>query len=318
MRVKTFIPILAAIVMLTGLSGFLSPPCSAQSNESPYASRPFDMDGTVSRVDANRDRVTFDGDDGRTYTLDTATADITLPDGSRMGRTEDLSSGMRLHVLGQRLSSGIAEVDTVKVIQTPRADTHDPKNLPEAVPGPLYELRGTVESIDTRRGAFVLRVSTHTRTIYLADDTDLTGMTLSDPNRFPVKLGDRVTVAGRLQPDGGVLAGALSLSKTVTLPTPNKPLAGRVLFGRIVSVSNRYTSRDIKIRLTDDKEVKVKVRRGLSLRRDGRAISVHDLRTQDDVRVIGSYDGADFKAERIDVLHHDEDPDTDAPIRRGL
>jgi len=162
-----------------------------------------------------------------------------------------------------------------------------------------------------------VHVGNHTRTVYLAGATDLSGMALRDPNRFPVKPGDRVTVAGRLQPDGGVLAGAVSLSKTIALPA-SVPLPDRVLFGRITSVSNRFTGRDIKIRLTDDREVKVKVQRGLSIRRDGRPISVHDLRGGDDVRVTGSFDGSDFKADRVDVLHRGDKTESAPAPTRGL
>ena len=314
MRTKLFCQILPAFVVmagfavLTGIDSVFSLPVLAQSDSAPFAAQPFAMDGVASHVDADRDRVTFDGGEGRAYTLDTATAEIILLNGKHGGITSDLAPGMRLHVSGKRISEEIVEAETVQVL------------VPQAPPaaGADIQLRGTVDSIDTRLGAFVVRISTHTRTIYLADDTDLTGMALRDPNRFPVKIGDRVSVAGRLQPDGSVLAGAISLSKTIPIaPTVNLH-ESKVLFGRISSVSNRYTSRDIKINLANGREVKVKVRRGLSIRRDGRAISVHDLHNEDDVRVLGDYDGTDFKAERIDVLHRDTTEEPSSAARRGL
>jgi hypothetical protein len=304
---------LCQVLLVAGLCGSvcgrLSVPCLAQADLAPFAAQPFAQDGVVSHVDTDRDRVALDGGDGQTYTLDTATTEIILLDGKHGGITSDLAPGMRLHVSGKRISAGIVEAETVQVLVS---------QSPTAAAGADIQLRGTVDSIDTRLGAFVVRVSTHTRTIYLADDTDLTGMALRDPNRFPVKIGDRVSVAGRLQNDGSVLAGAISLSKTILVPPAATPHAGQIIFGRISSVSNRYTSRDIKIVLADDREVKVKVRRGLSIRRDGRAISVHDLHTDDSVRVLGDYDGMDFKAKRIDVLHHDEPDDSSASVRRGL
>jgi hypothetical protein len=295
---------------------------AARADYVPFQSRQFVMDGVITQVDGNRDRLVIHGDDGRSYTLDTSQADITLRDGNRAGMTSDLAAGMRVHVTGRLISVGIAEVGALRVLEPARpapARPHGPV-VPQgadaaAAAGEDIQLRGTVDTIDTRRGVFVVRVRDHTRTIYLAGDTDLSGLALRDAGRFPVKRGDRVTVAGRLQPDGGVLAGAVSLSRTISLPIGGAPRPDRVLFGRITSVSSRFTGRDIKIRLADDREVKVKVGRGLTIRRDGRPISVHDLRGEDDVRVTGSFDGSDFKADRIDVLHQDEGSDTLAPTR---
>lgn len=302
-------------IMLTGsVCVGLTAPCAAQTDASPYQSRPFVMDGLISHVDVDRERVVLNGDDGKTYTLDTAEADITLMDGNRAGMTPDLARGMRVHASGRQIASGIAEVERLRVLNTARPDTPRPRSA--APVGAEIELRGTVASVDTRNGTFVVRVQNHTRTILLADDTDLSGMAMSDPERFPVKIGDRVTVAGRLQPDGGVLAGAISLSKTIALPAANVP-TDHVLVGQISSPSSRYTSRDIKIWLSDDREVKIKVPRGIPIRRDGRAISVHDLHDNDRVRVTGSYGGSDFKAQRIDVLHQAGSDDTPA-LTRGL
>jgi hypothetical protein len=312
-------------LLAVGLVGSVSMPGAAQTNTSPYRSRPFVMDGVITQVDGRRDRLVITGSNGRAYTLDMAEADITLLDGNRAGMTPDLSRGMRVHVTGRQISSGIAEVGQLRVLEPPPPAFSRPRG-PVVPQGPAalavgedIQLRGTVDTIDTRRGVFVIRVRDHTRAIYLAGDTDLSGLALRDPARFPVKPGDRVTVAGRLQPDGGVLAGAVSLSRTLTLPV-GVTHPDRILFGRITSTSNRFTSRNIKIRLADNREVKIKVRRGLVIRRGGRPISVHDLRDGDDVRVTGSFDGRDFKADRLDVLYRDKvDEGTDAPgPTRGL
>ena len=310
------------VICLTLLAASLgvcpSAPCAAQATGAPFGSRSFVTDGVVAHVDSTHDRLIVNRDNGQPCLLDTSEADITLPDGSQGGT---LAPGMRVHVTGRQVSSGLVEVTQLQVLKPLPPTPTRPRGpvVPQgpdaaAAAGEDIELRGTVGAIDTRRGAFVVRVANHTRTIYLAGATDLSGMALHDPNRFPVKPGDRVTVAGRLQPDGGVLAGAVSLSKTVTLPTA-VPLPDRVLFGRITSVGNRLFSRDIKMRLADSREVKVKVQRGLLVRRDGQAISVHDLRGGDDVRVTGTFDGSDFKADRVDVLHWDEKENIPAPTR---
>ena len=300
------------------LAGGVPTPGAAQASDPPFQSRPFATDGVVSHVDINRDRLIINSDNGQACLLDTSEADITLLDSNTAGMTLDLAPGMRVHVSGQRLSSGLVEVAQLRVLKPGDPSPTRPRGpvVPQApttaAAGEDIQLRGTVDTIDTRRGVFVVRVRDHTRTIYLADETDLSGMALRDLDRFPVKPGDRVTVWGRLQPDGGVLAGAVS--KTITPPAA-LPHPDRILFGKIISTSNRFTSRDIKIRLADDREVKVKVRRGLAIRRDGREISVHDLRGGDDVRTTGIFDGDDFKADHIDVLHRDEDSDTPAPTR---
>ena len=304
-------------LLVVGLGVCPSAPCAAQATGAPFGSRPFVTDGVVAHVDSTHDRLIVNRDNGQPCLLDTSEADITLPNGTQGGT---LVPGMRVHVTGRQVSSGLVEVAQLRVLGSlpsgparpaparPRGPVVPQGPDAAAAAGEDIELRGTVDTIDTRRGAFVVRVANHTRTIYLAGATDLSGMALRDPNRFPLKPGDRVTVAGRLQPDGGVLAGAVSLSKTVTLPAA-VPIPDRILFGRITSVGSRLLSRDIKIRLAGDREVKVKVQRGLLVRQDGRAISIHDLHGGDDVRVTGSFDGLDFKADRVDVLHRDQGSD---------
>jgi len=315
--------LLCLVLLVAGLAGSALP--SARADYTPFQSRPFAADGVVTQVDAKRDRLVIRAADGQTNTLDTSGANITLLGGDRAGRLEDLTPGMRVHVTGRRVSSGVTEVRALRVLSLPPARPRGPV-VPQgpdaaAAAGEDIQLRGTVSTVDTRRGAFVVRVGSHTRTIYLAGSTDLSGLAPHDAGRFPVKAGDRVTVAGRLQPDGGVLAGAVSLSRAIALPAAATTLPDRVLFGRITSVGNRFTGRDVKIRLADGSEVKVKVGRGLSVRRDGRGISVHELRGGDDVRVTGAFDGKDFKADRVDVLHRDDKGETkeDAPgPTRGL
>ena len=286
-------------------------PQPAVADDAPFQSQSFAMDGVIKAVDVDRDRVTFQGSDGKPYTLDTSQSDITLVDGNKAGMTADLSPGNRVRVTGHLLSSSIAEVDQLRVLDDTRAPAprparpRGPQGGAEAAPVPI-DFRGTVDSVGTRQGAFVVRVKDHTRTVLLADNTDVSGMKLPDPNVFPVKVGDRVTVAGVLQPDGDVLAGVLSLSRDVPFPAaPPLPPAPRTptLVGRVWSTSNRYTSRDIKIHLDESgREVKIKVPRNIPIRRDGRPISVHDLSDNDEVRVTGAYDGSDFRATRIDVL----------------
>ena len=289
---------------------------AARADLYPFPGKPFVQNGVVMKVDSDRDRIIFQGDNGQRYTLDTSDSGITLPDGSHAAMTPDLSPGMRIHVSGKLLSPGIAEVSQMRVLSLGAATRPKPLVEPPTTPkipsGPddpnAITLRGTVEAIDTHLGAFVVKIKDHTRTILLADDTDLSGLGTLDPQAFPIKPGDRVTVAGTLQPNGKVLAGAIGYSRDIAFPTPILSAQSRVLFGQVSSQSNRYASRDIKIRIANGREVKIKVPRGIPIRRDAQPISIHDLQGSEWVRVIGLYAGSDFEAERIDTVRSPENP----------
>ncbi len=186
----------------------------------------------------------------------------------------------------------------------PRAYAADrtPLTAPITAPDvPDAKLRGTVTALDFRRGAFTLLVKDHLWTIYVTPDTDVVALGTINADRFPVTLGGRVSVGGPVQPDGTVLAVLLTQSRDITYTSgPEQP--DRILFGRISSRSGRLRGRDIKIRSADNVETKIKVGHGILIRRTGRPISVHDLNGDDDIRVVGTRDGKDIKAARIDVL----------------
>ncbi len=276
----------------------------------PFEPKPFVQSGVLEKIDDERDRVIFRADTGQRYTLDMTDSAILLTNTTRHGTLPDLRPGMRVHVSGQLLSPSIAEAMQVRVLGSkairplPRPTPAPPPTLES--PG-VFTARGNVKLVDVKRGSFVLTVQDHTRTILLADDTDLAGLGKAEPQAFPVKIGERVTVAGALQPDGTVLAGAISFSRDIVLPVRtllprSQTSQSQILVGRVSSTSDRYSSRDIKIRLEDDQEVKVKVPRGVAIRRDGQPLSVHDLRGGDLLRVSGKYEGEDFRAMRVEVV----------------
>ena len=170
-----------------------------------------------------------------------------------------------------------------------------PVSVPDA------KLRGTVTALDFRRGAFTLRVNDHPWTIYVTPDTDVKALGAVVADKFPVTLGQRISLGGPVQPDGSVLAVLLTPSRDINYTSgPDQPT--RILFGHISSRSDRLRGRDIKIRSADGLETKIKVGHGIVIRRAGRSISVHDLNGDDDIRVVGTRDGTDIKAARIDVL----------------
>ena len=142
---------------LTTVAPSLTAPKPALADDAPFQSQPFAMDGVVKAVDVDRDRVTFQGSDGKPYTLDTSQSDITLVDGNKAGMTADLSPGNRVHVSGHLLSSSIAEVDQLRVLDDTRppaprpASPRGPQGGAEAAPVPI-DFRGTVDSVDTQPG----------------------------------------------------------------------------------------------------------------------------------------------------------------------
>ena len=286
---------------------------ATRSDPLPFEPKPFVQSGVLEKIDDERDRVVFRADTGQRYTLDMTDSAISLANTTRHGSLPDLRPGMRIHVSGQLLSPTIAEAMQVRVLG-PKAIRPLPRPTPALPPTStspgIFTVRGNVKAVDVKRGSFILTVQDHTRTILLADDTDLAGLGKAEPQAFPVKIGDRVTVAGVLQPDGTVLAGAISFSRDVTIPPRTFPPRPRIsqsqiLVGRVSSTSDRYSSRDIKIRLEDDQEVKVKVPRGVAIRRDGQPLSVHDLRGGDLLRVSGKYEGEDFRASHMEVVPDD-------------
>ena len=188
--------------------------------------------------------------------------------------------------------SAVRAADKPPAVTAPLAAAPD---VPDA------KLRGTVTTLDFRRGAFTLRVNDHPWTIYVTPDTDVSALGPDAASKFPVAAGQRISVGGPVQADGSVLAVLLTSSRDINYTSgPNQP--NRILFGRISSRSGRLRGRDIKIRSADGVETKIKVGHGILVRRTGRPISVHDLNGDDDIRVVGTRYGTDIKAARIDVL----------------
>lgn len=292
------------LLLLGGLPGGISHaadyPFQGQAN--------FSLDGTIDRVDTDRDRVILHGDNGRVYTVDTYQTRIVLRDTDSPGTTADLVPGMRLHVAGTLASSDIIEADVVTVQPLRSVRPVGPVSPNAPILNPASEpitLRGTVGSVDERRSLFIVRVRDHTRTIYLNDQTDLQDVDFGGSGeRIPVHPGDRVYVSGLLRRDGTVLASSVrGLAPPARYGSTTFQRLGGVLTGPITMESSRYMSRDIKIRAAADREVTVHVPHGVVIRKESHSISVHDLRKDDIVRVEGTPDGSDYKATRIEVLH---------------
>lgn len=276
----------------------------------PIAGQHVTFAGTVKRVEAGPQAALFTSDTGQDYVLDLSQAKVTLPVG-----TKSLQPGQRGYVSGLGNSDGSIAVSRFQILPSVTAPAPAP-----AVPEPLdLTVRGTVQAINFERGSFVLRVNTHTRTVFVTPDTDISGLGPAAARGFPVQPGRRVTIGGSLQPNGTLLAGVLTDKSDLNYQTPAN-LSNRVLFGAVSSPPNKLRSRDFGIRLADGTETKINSSRSIPIRRGGRQISVYDLNRQDTVRLIGRLKSTGFEAARIDVLAPPAgtSPAGDVPVKVGL
>ena len=280
------LPALAAWV-LTG-SVCAAAPAPAVS----VAGQQVSFAGTIKRVEAGPHAALFTGDNGQDFVLDLSQAKILLPAG-----VKSLTPGQRGTVSGLGNSDGSIAVRRFQSLSPQPAPA-----LIAAVPEPLdVTVRGTVEAVRLETGSFVLRVNTHTRTVFVTPDTDISGLGPAASGAFPVQPGRRVTVGGALQPNGTLLAGVLTDKEDLNYVTAPAQ-ANRVVFGTVSSPANKLRGRDFRIRLADGTEIKIGSPRGIPARRSGRQISLYDLNRRDQVRVIGRLHGTDFEAARVDVL----------------
>jgi len=329
-RIQSVLLVACALAALP----FVATRRSAGAETYPYqGAQNFHIDGTITLVDADRDRVNITGSDGHDYALDTDSTQIKLRDTSRPGDTGDLVTGMHIEVAGRLLSSNIIAADRLSVLpfngpvdanpepprhpveQRPVIVHNEPAARPVAGASDHIRLRGTVENVDDDTGVVVVRVNNHLRTIAVDRNTDLTDIHSPDDDHIGLHQGDRVTVAGSLRDDGTVRASAISLSKDIgaaedsadSVPTTPEVDNPHQIVGRVSKMSDRLMTRDIKVRLDSDRDVTVHVPHDARVMRDGHPISVHELTDDDVVRVIGGPDGDDFKATRIDVLRQYQD-----------
>ncbi len=285
----------------------LTPAPVAHGDDYPLsAPAAFQSDVTVTRVDLDRDRVEAADDSGHAYTLDTYQAAIVLRGTDQPGHTGDLVPGMRLHVRGTLASAQIVEVKDIQVLpfRASRVSPTSPVRPRES--GPVT-LRGTVESVDSHNHLIIVRVRDYERTVYINSQTSLQDVGANNPGHLAYLPGQRVTVVGEFQQDGTILAAVISRRLQPgprTLPAPAPDL--NTLIGPVTKQSSRYGSRDIKVRVSVDREVTVHVPHDAKVFRADRSISVHDLAKTDVVRVRGTPDGDDFNAARIDVLRSND------------
>lgn len=296
------LPALAALV-LTGTVCSAAPPPAVS-----VAGQQVTFAGTIKRVEAGPHAALFTGDNGQDFVLDLSQATVILPNG-----VKSLTPGQRGTVSGRGNSDGSIAVRRFQILPPPSA----PVSI-AAAPEPLdVTVRGTVEAVNFETGSFVLRVNTHTRTVFVTPDTDISGLGPAALGAFPVQPGRRVTVGGALQPNGTLLAGVLTGKENLNYGTAANQ-ANRVLFGAVSSPANKLRGRDFRIRLADGAEIKIGSPRNTPVRRSGRLVSVYDLNRRDQVRVTGRLHGEDFVAARVDVLAPPPDTVTAPTARPGL
>ena len=97
------------------------PPAPLPPPAAPVPAGPsVSLDGLIREVDAVHNRVTVLGNDDKRYALDVHDTDIILRGTERAGQAADLSRGMRVHLVGALLPSGLVEADRLRVL--PPAD----------------------------------------------------------------------------------------------------------------------------------------------------------------------------------------------------
>jgi len=221
---------------------------------------------------------------------------------------------MRVKVTGYMLDDNVIAADTLNVLSlapTPapgKRGRHAPPPVPRYAHTGTIRLRGTVVSVDDNTGRVVVRVNDHTRAVRVDENTDLTDITAADDSHIGVAVGDRITVSGKLLPDGSVQAAAVSRSSNLdqamdSSNTPDTP--DNSIVGPVSRTADRYTgSRDINVLLSPGHQIVVHVPKAVHIIRDDRSVSLYDLGAADTVRVRGAYQGdGSFSATEVEVLH---------------
>lgn len=97
------------------------------SEPAPAPAQPqLTLDGLIRDVDAAHHQVVVLGDDDKRYTLDLQGTDIILRGTERAGQFEDLARGMRVHLVGALLPSGVVEADRLRILPAIEAPTPPP------------------------------------------------------------------------------------------------------------------------------------------------------------------------------------------------
>ena len=258
----------------------------------------FTISGKILTVDAARDLVTLRADDGSAYTVDTMGSQIDLTVSSTPGDIDDLQRDMRVHVSGNLLSGNLIAANRVQVLPNaapvvpvsskiiPRTTVMTEQRLPIA-------LRGTVLSVDNSEGSFDVHIQDHMRTVYVSSQTRFPNIFVPGKD-VPLHPGDRVSVDGKLESDGSVTAAVVHMVQ------PIKDV--HELIGKVTTQSNALYTRDLQVKLDSGAVFKIDVPRDIPINKGDDEISVHDLTTDDVIKIEGAFDGDKFVASSIDVL----------------
>jgi len=297
--------VVTACLLHTGIAGpaAASPAASQASfrlaaDNYPYQGQSgFTVIGKILTVDAARDLVTLRADDGSTYTVDTMGSQINLKVSSTPGDVDDLQRDMRVHVSGNLLSGNLIAANRVQVLPNVTPTTVSSKIIPRTTVMTEQRLpialRGTVVSVDNSEGSFDVHVQDHKRTIYVSGQTRFPNIFVPGKD-VPLHPGDRVSVDGKLEPDGTVSAAVVHMVQ------PIKDV--HELIGKVTTQSNSLYTRDLQIKLDSGPVIKVSVPRDIPINSGDDSISVHDLTTDDVIKIDGAFDGDKFVASSIDVL----------------
>jgi hypothetical protein len=138
------------------------------------------LEGVIKSIGDGRISIVGD-DDSQSYDIKTADADIILPEVNRAGLLSDLSTGMRVSVVGERVDGGVIVADRIRVL---------PEEAVDVAPAPVHP---AITDLSSYTG-IIIDVSGASSRIQRSPSPAIYGpdMTLLYPDRSHVPTPDEV------------------------------------------------------------------------------------------------------------------------------
>lgn len=256
----------------------------------------FTDSGVVRDIDTRSKEFSLEADNA-TYRI-SAQDSVVRVQGGRSGDFRDIAGGDFVRVYGKRISARGIEAEEIVVLDERKS--YKPQPLRS---GPI-EFEGVVVraepayrefTVDDGRDRYFVETRPDTvirRYIYVADVRDIAE-------------GDTVSIHG-------TVTGQRVTAKRISIVQRGSYRSGRdngdryygrretVLEGEVVGTASWF-DRSLAVR-TPDGDITVEVPRSTSVIRDGKNISVHDLRKGDYVRAYGVLEGRTLSATRMEVI----------------
>ncbi|MHB0999463.1 MAG: DUF5666 domain-containing protein [Armatimonadota bacterium] len=265
--------------------------------------RGWNVEGTVISVDNNKKTIDIYDRSNKYYTIDADDATIYIEGKERSIR--DIRRNERIRVYGQERSDRYVSARTIYKIDNDR--DRDDDNWGQ----PRYQINGYIKKIEKNGTRIDLKTGNSSRKIIINSDTKI----ISDRGRNTrindLDEGDLIyvvgykgkgndTVAIEIRPAGR--SGYTNNRRDTQIQA--RVIRDTTLFSRTLRVADiRNDSR-----LPD--EFDVDVDKDVRITKNGKSISVHDIRRGDYIRLEGYWNGSKYDANRITV-NSDNQPSSD-------